>query len=132
MSFMLVSVYRRGTLPPWDAPSPPPRADQTLPTAIRLMDRVEAGTRPVELLSVYRPSCLHGSPDTSSWVSGGQAWGWGVGGGGGTACLRVGTQNKTTDPRFCAITAPLTALADLPVITVVTMACPQWTPFKLS
>ena len=27
------------------------------------------------------------------------------GGGGGTASLRVGTQNKTTDPRFCATTA---------------------------
>ena len=26
-------------------------------------------------------------------------------GGGGTASLRVGTQNKTTDPRFCATTA---------------------------
>ena len=29
--------------------------------------------------------------------------GWG--GGGGTASLRVGTQNKTTDPQFCATTA---------------------------
>ena len=29
------------------------------------------------------------------------------GGGGGTASLRVGIQNKTTDPRFCAITDPL-------------------------
>ena len=27
------------------------------------------------------------------------------GGGGGTASLRVGTQNKTTDPQFCASTA---------------------------
>ena len=27
------------------------------------------------------------------------------GGGGGTASLRVGTQYKTTDPRFCATTA---------------------------
>ena len=29
------------------------------------------------------------------------------GGGGGTASLRVGTQNKTTDPRFCANHSPL-------------------------
>ena len=33
------------------------------------------------------------------------ASGAGPGGGGGTASLRVGTQNKTTDPQFCATTA---------------------------
>ena len=33
------------------------------------------------------------------------AWKAHGGGGGGTASLRVGTPNKTTDPRFCATTA---------------------------
>ena len=62
-------------------------------------------------------------------------------GGGGTVSLRVGTQNKTTDPRFCATTA----LSHCPcwftapcfqgikgrpiVITVVTAACHQRTSF---
>ena len=65
------------------------------------------------------------------------------GGGGCTASLRVVTQNKTTDPRFCATTA----LSHCPcwftapcfqgiigqpiVITVVTTVCPQWTSFSV-
>ena len=65
-------------------------------------------------------------------------------GGGGTDSLRVGTQNKTTDPWFCTTTA----LSHYPcwftapcfhgingqpiVITVVTVACPQWTSFSVA
>ena len=65
-----------------------------------------------------------------------------VRGGGGTASLRVGTQNKTTDLQFgattalshcpCWLTAPcFQGIRGQPVvITVVTAACPQWTSFS--
>ena len=66
------------------------------------------------------------------------------GGGGGTASLRVGTQNKTTDPLFCAttvlshfacwFTAPcFQGIKGQPiVITAVAAVCPSGNHFQLS